>query len=94
MPEQTESPADSAAPIARSYLAWALAATVLCFLPLGLIALFFGMRVNTAVAEGRPDDAARASRAARRWLVATVVVGLLIYLLLGVTFALLGAFSP
>ena len=31
MPEQTESPTDSAAPIARSYLAWALAATVLCF---------------------------------------------------------------
>ena len=52
------------------------------------------MRVNTAVAEGRADDAARASRAARRWLVATVVVGLLIYLLLAVTFALLGAFSP
>ena len=87
-------PADAATPAPRAYLGWALAATVLCFLPLGLVALFFGFRTNRAIGEGRTDDARRASRVTRRWLIATVVVGLLLYLVIAVVLALLGAFSP
>lgn len=93
MSELPESVAGSAAPIARTYLPWALAATVLCFLPLGLVALYYGLRVNAAVGDGRLDVAVRCSRIARRWLIATVVIGVLIYLLLAAVFALLGAFS-
>jgi len=66
---------------------------VLCFLPLGLVAVYYGLRVNSAVAGGRTADALRASRAGRRWLIATIVVGALLYLVLGSVFALLGAFS-
>ena len=93
MSELPESVAGSAVPIARSYLSWALVATVLCFLPLGLVSLYYGLRVNRAIGEGRLDDAGRCSRIARRWLIATVVMGVLIYLLLATVFALLGAFS-
>ncbi len=77
----------------RTYLGWGLAATLLCFLPLGLVALYRGMRVQRAVAEGRLDVAARQSRSARRWLVATVVVGALVWLVIAGALALLGAFS-
>lgn len=90
---QIESPADSTTPMARTYLVWSLIATVLCFLPVGIVALYFGFRVNQANLEGRWDDAARASIVARRWLVATAVVGAGIYLLVAIVLAALGAFS-
>ena len=43
--------------------------------------------------DGRPAEASRDSRRARRWLVATVLVGLLVYLILVGAFVMLGAFS-
>ena len=86
-----ESHADQQPP--RDHLGWALAATVLCFLPLGLVALYFGLRTNRAVAEGRGADAARDSRWTRRWLLATVVVGVLVWAALALSVLLLGAFS-
>lgn len=93
MSESPESPGGPPPPTARTYLAWSLAATALCFLPLGIVALVFGLKTNRANAEGRHDDAVRSGRVARRWLVATVVVGVLVYLLLAAVLALLGAYS-
>ena len=86
-----ESRADPRPP--RDHLGWALAATVLCFLPLGLVAVYFGLRSNRALAEGRIDDADRDSRRTRRWLIATLVVGLLVWATLTLSILLLGAFS-
>lgn len=77
----------------RTYLGWGLMATVLCFLPLGLITLYYGLRTARAGTDGRLEDAVHDSHVARRWLVATVVVGVLVYLMIGATFVLLGAFS-
>ena len=82
---------DSVAP--RTYLGWSLAATVLCFLPVGVVALVYGIRTGNAAAAGRSEDAARLSRSARRWLVATVVVGLALWLGLAGAVLLLGSFS-
>jgi hypothetical protein len=78
----------------RAYLGWGLFATVACFLPLGLIALYFGLRTSRAIAEDRLDDAIHGSHVTRRWLVATIVVGLVIYAVITIVFILLGAFSP
>ena len=66
---------------------------MLCFLPLGLIALYYGFRTNRAMLDGRDEDARRSSRTTRRWLIATTVVGLLSWLLIGAAVLLLGAFS-
>ena len=95
MPDLSD-PDDSARPVAppRTYLGWGIAATVLCFLPLGLVALYEGIGVDRAIADGQPELAARRSRRARRWLVATIVVGVVIWLVIGVAMAMLGAFSP
>lgn len=78
----------------RTYLGWSLAATVLCFLPLGLVAIYHGYRTAQLIdAEDEVDVIDRRSRRARRWLIATVVVGVLVDLMLAVVLVLLGAFS-
>ena len=78
----------------RAYLGWSVVVSIACFLPLGLVAIYYGFRTNRALVEGRLDDAARASRVTRRWLVVTIAVGLLVYVAIGAVFVLLGAFSP
>ncbi|MBK9738089.1 MAG: CD225/dispanin family protein [Actinobacteria bacterium] len=77
----------------RTYLGWSVLASVLCFLPLGLVAVYYGLRTSSAVARGDSDAAGHGSRVAKGWLISTLVVGLFIYVFLGAVFVLLGAFS-
>ena len=77
----------------RTHLGWAVAVTAVCFLPLGLVAVYYGLRTGRALREGRDEDARRGSVTARRWIIATVIVGLLTWLLLTAAVLLLGAFS-
>jgi sterol desaturase/sphingolipid hydroxylase (fatty acid hydroxylase superfamily) len=80
--------------VPRTYLGWSLVAAVLCFLPIGLVAAWFGLRVQSAVQAGDLPAAERASRWARRWLIVTVAVGVGIYVVIGATLLLLGATWP
>lgn len=77
----------------RTYLGWSLAATVLCFLPLGLVSLYEGYRAAQAIDTGDLEVATARSRRARRWLIATLVVGVLVDLLLIAVLVLMGAFA-
>ena len=77
----------------RTYIWWAIAATAFCFAPLGVVAIFFGYRTLRWIDLDNAERAERSSRLARRWLIVTVVVGLLINLTLLVVFGLMGAFS-
>jgi hypothetical protein len=91
-PSVSFTPSDQTHP-PRSYLGAGLVATVLCFLPLGLVTLYFGLRVRQAVADGDTERAMHDSHVARGWLAATIVIGVLLYVFIAGAFALLGAFS-
>jgi hypothetical protein len=80
--------------VPRTYLGWSLVAAVLCFLPLGLVAAWFGVRCQAAVQAGDLAAAERASGLARRWLIVTVSVGAAIYVVIGAALLLLGATWP
>ena len=51
--------------------------SLLCFFPLGIVALVYALRVGREYAQGRWQLAERASLLARRWAVAAIVVGVL-----------------
>jgi len=78
----------------RTYLGWSIASAVLCFLPTGLVAAWFGWHVSERAAVGDEVGAARASVIARRWLIVTIVLGLAAWVLIAVVLGLLGATLP
>jgi len=84
------SPSDGRAP--RTYLGLGLVATALCFVPLGLVTLYYGLRVSRALAEGDTERAMHDSHVARGWLAATIVIGIVVYLFVAAALVLLGAF--
>ena len=85
--------ADDIARAPRTYLVWSAVSCVLCFLPLGLVALGYGIAAQRALDREDLDLAARRGRVARRWLVVTVVVGVGLNFALAGTLVVLGAFS-
>lgn len=72
---------------------WAIATSALCFLPLGLVAVAYGLRAIRAGERGDDAFAQRSWRVARRWVVATILVGLAIDLFILAILLLLGAFA-
>ncbi|MDO9486507.1 MAG: CD225/dispanin family protein [Actinomycetota bacterium] len=86
-------PQTEAAAPPRSFIWWSIAATALCFAPLGIVAIWFSFRTLRAIDHDDLAKAKRSSRVARRWLIAAVVVGFIINLTLLVIFGLMGAFS-
>lgn len=77
----------------RTYLGWAVLVSIVCFLPLGLVGVVYGLRSSRALEAGEVDGARRLGRVARRWIVAALIVGLLWDIALVALLALLGAFS-
>lgn len=77
----------------RTYLGWAIASAVLCFLPTGLVSVFFAWKSQQALDAGDRETAARQARRARRWFIGTVIIGGLLELVLLAVLMVLGAFG-
>lgn len=75
----------------RTWLWPSVAAAVLCFLPLGLIATYFALRAESATSAGDEARAVSAARVARRWCIVTIVIGLILELSIVAALFLLGA---
>ncbi len=77
----------------RTYLGWAIASAVLCFLPTGLVSVYFAWKSQQALVAGDRDAAAASARRARRWFVGTVIIGGILELVLLAVLMVLGAFG-
>ncbi len=67
-----------------TYLVWAILATALCCMPLGVVSIVYAAQVSTLYDTGRYAEAQKASRNARRWAVWSAVTGgaaILVYIL-------------
>jgi hypothetical protein len=78
----------------RTYLVWSAFTFVLFFLPLGLVAALYGFRTLRLVQAGDLAAAQVASRRARGWNIAGMVVGVVLWVFIVTGLLLLGATSP
>lgn len=63
-----------------NYLAWSILTTVLCCLPLGIIAIIKSSKVDTLWAEGLHDKAIQTAKEARKWIIISTISGVVIYI--------------
>lgn len=89
----TNPPAPKATAVPSTHLNAAIAVTVLCFLPLGVVAIVYALRTADALSDGDLDRAQQAAGRARRWVRIAFVVGLVVWAFLLAIFLLLGAFG-
>lgn len=58
-----------------NHLVWAILATILCCLPLGIVSIVYAARVDGYVAAGDIAAARAASTKALNWAVAAAIIG-------------------
>ena len=64
-------------PMPNTYLAWAVAATVLCCLIPGVVAIIYSTMVSTKYYARDYDGARKASEYAQYWIIASIVLGVI-----------------
>lgn len=61
----------------KNYLVWAILSTVLCCLPLGVASIIFAAQVNGKWASGDHAGAVASSEKAKKFAIASAVVGII-----------------
>lgn len=64
-----------------SYLVWSIISTVLCCLPTGIYAIILSSKANTLASMGQIDEAKKFSNQAKKWVLISVVVGIIVQLI-------------
>lgn len=59
-----------------SYLALAIVSTILCCLPIGIVSIIYSTKVNGLYADGKYEEANKASRQAKTWGLISVGIAL------------------
>ena len=78
-PQYAQAPYQQPSVCPPTYLAWAIVSTLLCCLPFGIVAIVYASKVSGLWAQGRYDEAQRASNTAKNWVIAAVVCALVYY---------------
>ncbi len=76
-----------------AHLGWAIVVAALGFLPLGVIAIIQALRTTSALRAGDLVSARKRARSAKRWIIGTAVVAVLVDLAIVGSLLLLGAFA-
>ena len=74
------------------YLILAIIFTICCCPPFGIVAIVFAAKINSATYAGNNEEARRAARNAKIWIIVAFVVGLLVELF-SMAFGVIGSIS-
>lgn len=77
----------------RDYFNYAVLLTILCCVPLGLVALYYSAMSRVAIRDGNIAEASRVSSKARLWVRITFTVGVCWWGLFTVALVMLGGLS-
>ena len=64
-----------------SHLGWSIAATLLCCLPTGIVAIVYSAKASTLQSSGQIPEAMQASESAKGWITISIVLGILAMLI-------------
>ncbi|SFQ43506.1 MULTISPECIES: CD225/dispanin family protein [Actinomadura] len=76
-PAPPPGPAHSAGP-PPNHLPWAIATTILCCLPAGIVSIVFAAQVNSKWMSGDQAGAYKASNNAKTWAIVSAVLGVIV----------------
>lgn len=62
----------------NNYLVWSILVTIFCCIPFGIVAIVKSSQVNGLWAQGRFVDAQASAASAKKWIIWSVVVGLIV----------------
>lgn len=65
------------APRIENHLVGAILSTLFCCLPLGIVSIVFANQVNAKLTQGDVVGAQEASKKAKGWMIASIILGLL-----------------
>ena len=74
----------------ENYLIEAILATIFCCLPLGIAAIVYAAKVNSAYENGNIDEAHEASQNAAKWVKFSVIGGIIFYVIYIFIFVIAG----
>ncbi|WP_242972504.1 CD225/dispanin family protein [Lachnoclostridium sp. An169] len=72
------------------YLILSIISTVCCCIPVGIVAIFYTVKINTAVSSGDAESARHAANMAKIWIIVAVVVGIVVDLIAYFVFGMIG----
>jgi hypothetical protein len=61
----------------KNYLVWSILVTLFCCLPFGIVAIVKSSQVNGLYAQGRYAEAQASADSARKWVIWSVILGLI-----------------
>lgn len=64
-------------PMPKSYLLWAILATIFCCMPAGIVAIVFSTQVSSRYFVGDEAGAEKASNRAQIWIIASIVLSII-----------------
>jgi predicted secreted protein len=71
----------------NNYLVWSILATLFCCLPFGIVAIVKSSQVNGLWAQGRYAEAQASADSARKWVIWSVVAGVVVAIIYGILIA-------
>src|ERR1700744_2198318 len=71
----------------NNYLVWSILATIFCCLPFGIVAIVKSSQVNGLCAQGRYAEAQASADTARKWVIWSVVAGIVVAIIYGLLIA-------
>ena len=75
------------------YLVLSIISTLCCCIPFGIVAIVFSAKINSAVTAGNIEEAKKAAKTAKIWIIVAVAAGLLASIAYLVISALIGTGS-
>ena len=62
----------------RDYLVWSILSTLFCCLPLGIVAIVYSVKANSAYDAGTTEEYVKSADKAKFWLILSAVLGFII----------------